>query len=156
VLIDVGARLGVQTLKRGVDLLNVPHIRSSERLSCQPGLLRLISHSNKLGLEGSPARRVVMPHTRHKNGKKRRQEQQSHVSNTEAEPMKQTSMQRDDTGKPTEPQAARDDSEQAVQTECSDYKAVAQDIARLIQKHPIPAIAIGVGLGLVFARLLRS
>jgi hypothetical protein len=36
------------------------------------------------------------------------------------------------------------------------YESVARDIAQLIQKHPIPAIALGIGLGFVFARLMRS
>jgi hypothetical protein len=36
------------------------------------------------------------------------------------------------------------------------YQGVARDIAQLIQKHPIPALVLGVGLGFVFTRLLRS
>jgi len=80
-----------------------------------------------------------MPHTKHKNGKQRAESTNAAKPEASAKPM-------------TPPPAP----EMAPNYEENPYADVAKDIAQLIQKHPIPAIAIGVGLGLVFARLLRS
>jgi ElaB/YqjD/DUF883 family membrane-anchored ribosome-binding protein len=37
-----------------------------------------------------------------------------------------------------------------------DFKSIAEDLANLIRRNPVPAMVVGIGLGFILARALRS
>jgi hypothetical protein len=93
---------------------------------------------------------TIMPHTthKHKNGKKR--------TSANAETAQPVASNRQDADLSSKPNIQDRAKETGQHSDDKTYEGVARDIVYLVQKHPIPAIVIGVGLGLVFARLLRS